>query len=122
MRPECPTLVTKTTVRRRSSRCSQVATISPIRLARDGLDRLLRYWAALATDDPVSAPGTRFLEVRHLQSSVMAPIDGLLEPARWAAERPPFEVRFATGGIIIAERVPPLVRRGDSASAPNSRR
>ena len=100
-------------------------------LARNGLDRLLRYWGALAADDPVSAPGTRFLEARDRQSSGMAPIDGLFEPARRAAERvdqgqlagwihpmddmerPPSEIRFATSGTIIAERVPPLVRRGD---------
>jgi predicted deacylase len=102
-----------------------------VQLARDGLDRLLRYWGALAAADMVSAKGTRFLEARDQQSSVMAPIDGLFEPARRTAERvdkgqlagwihpmddmgrPPSEITFATSGTIIAERVPPLVRRGD---------
>jgi predicted deacylase len=102
-----------------------------VELARDGLNRLLRYWAALAANDSVSAPGTRFLEARDRQSSVMAPIDGLFEPTRRAGERvakgdlagwihpmddmerPPSEVRLATCGTIIAERAPPLVRRGD---------
>jgi predicted deacylase len=101
------------------------------RLAQEGLDRLLRHWGALAMPRPVTAPGTRFIEARDRQSSVMAPIDGLFEPARRAAERvvkgeragwihpmddmarPPAEVRFAVDGTIIAERVPPLVRRGD---------
>jgi predicted deacylase len=101
------------------------------RLAREGLQRLLQHWGLLAAATPVSAPGTRFLEARDRQASVMAPIDGLFEPVRRSGERvasgdragwihpmddidrPPVEVRFRAGGTIIAERVPPLVRRGD---------
>jgi predicted deacylase len=101
------------------------------RLAREGLQRLLQYWGLLADAAPVAAPGTRFLEARDRQSSVMAPIDGLFEPVRRSADRvaagdragwvhpmddmqrPPVEVQFRAGGTIIAERVPPLVRRGD---------
>ena len=101
------------------------------KLARDGLGQLLRHWQALTGHESVSPPGTRFIEARDRQSSVMAPIDGLFEPVRRAAERvakgeragwvhpmddmarPPSEVRFAVGGTIIAERVPALVRTGD---------
>ena len=61
------------------------------KLARGGRDRLLRHWGALAGDEPVVPPGTRFIEARDRQSNVMAPIDGLFEPARRAAERWPRE-------------------------------
>lgn len=104
--------------------------LDTLKLAREGLGRLLRHWGTLAADAPVS-PGTRFIEARDRQSAVMAPIDGLFEPSRRAAERvakgdragwihpmddmgrQPVEVAFGAGGTVIAERVPALARRGD---------
>ena len=105
--------------------------VDVLKFAGEALRRLLGYWGALAGETPVPPPGTRFIEARDRQSAVMAPIDGIFEPARRAADcvakgdragwihpmddmaRPPCEVAFGAGGTIIAERVPALVRRGD---------
>lgn len=105
-------------------------TLSSLALAGEGTRRLLGLCGVLS-DDGRPAPPTAFLRLSDPRAFVMAPMDGLFEPAhrlgdRVAAgdrvgwihpmddpSRAPTEVRFAAGGTVVAERRPPLVRHGD---------
>ncbi|MBL8588559.1 MAG: succinylglutamate desuccinylase/aspartoacylase family protein [Methylobacteriaceae bacterium] len=99
------------------------------RIGRDGTRNLLRH-AGVLRGAPVPTR-TALLHTRSAESFVMAPIDGLFEPARglgedvaagalagmiWPMddlERPPVEVPFAAAGRVLCVRTTPLVRRGD---------
>jgi predicted deacylase len=100
-------------------------------LARDCLQRLLRHAGIVdAAPDAPAAP-TRFLKLLGGNSAPMAEVPGLFEPARRMGETvaagelagviwpvtalgaPGVEVRFPVGGLIVVERVHPMVEPGD---------
>ena len=98
-------------------------------LARDCLARLLHH-AGIADAAPPPA-ATRFLKLLGGNSAPMAEVPGLFEPTRRMGEAvqagdlagiiwpvtalgaPGVEVRFPVGGLIVVERVKPMVEPGD---------
>ncbi|HEV7263978.1 MAG TPA: succinylglutamate desuccinylase/aspartoacylase family protein [Falsiroseomonas sp.] len=99
-------------------------------LARDCLMRLLAH-AGVLQQAPAEAAPTRHIVLQQTARAPMARGPGIFEPLRrigetvragelggviWPvdpAEAGPEEVRFATDGLIVAERHRPLVARGD---------
>lgn len=104
----------------------------PLRLAEDGIRRVLRHVGMLPSDYRVTEPCvTRVMEVGGSDYYVHAPQDGVFEPyAELGAEiaggdtagfvhcpedprRTPAEVHFARSGFVLCTRPLARVRRGD---------
>ena len=102
-----------------------------LRLAEEGLRRLLDQQDILADGRSPAAADTRFMEVAGPHYFVYAPEDGLFEPlAPLGAEvtqgqpaarlhfpnaplRPPVTIAFEADGLVACRRVPTLTRHGD---------
>lgn len=105
-------------------------TYDTLTAAASGLRRMLAHWEVLDSDEGAS-PGTRFLDINGEDSSVMASVGGLFEPAvslgdvvhegdvvGWIHSvddmvAPAVPAHAGMDGLVYVRRVPPLVRRGN---------
>ncbi len=106
-------------------------TLSPRGLAmvEDGLERLLRHMGILP--GALEPRPTRMMEVPSREHFVYSPGSGVLEPRVGLGDavragdacarvhfvddpaRPPLEARFAADGVVVCQRHPARVERGD---------
>ncbi len=104
--------------------------VEALRIGHEGTLALLRHAGVLAGD--AAGRSTRLCYVENRASTVISPIDGMLEqrcePGEavsagdiaglvWPMDdptRPPVEVRHAVGGVVLARRARPLLLAGDA--------
>lgn len=102
-----------------------------LRLAWDGITAVLRHLGVMQADPDDAGRHTSRLRIPDRTHVVMAPGAGLFEPmvdlgdtvaagdqAGWLHDledpsRPPADVRFRAGGLVVIRRTPTLVRYGD---------
>jgi uncharacterized protein len=107
-------------------------SVDALRIAENGLRRILHYIGVLAEDPAVGPPSpTRMMEVGGNEYYVYSPEDGVFEPlvdlgdtvtgGQPAAAiqfpdnpvREPITVPFLRDGFVVCKRVPARTRRGD---------
>ncbi|SMF59296.1 hypothetical protein SAMN02982989_0915 [Xaviernesmea oryzae] len=101
-----------------------------LKLATDGVRRILSQWGILASTDPRAMTATRWVK-KGPENRLHAHVAGIFEPRIELGEyvspgrvaglihfpdlpmRSPEEVRFESSGYVLSRHIPALVQRGD---------